>query len=37
MGGEEGWTVALNLKGFEVVDAAVDEEQRQVRLTVVPP
>jgi transposase len=37
MGGEEGWTVALNLKGFEVVEAAVDDKQRQVRLTVVPP
>jgi transposase len=37
MAGEEGWTVALNLEGFEVVEAAVDKEQRQVRLTVVPP
>jgi transposase len=36
MAGEEGWTVALNLEGFEVVAAEVDGEQRQVRLTVVP-
>jgi transposase len=36
MTSEEGWTVALNLKGFEVVAAAVAEEHRQVRLTVVP-
>ena len=36
MAGEEGWTVALNLAGVEVVEAEVDEQQRQVRLTVVP-
>jgi transposase len=36
MAGEEGWTVALNLEGFEVVEAEVDNQQRQVRLTVVP-
>lgn len=36
MAGEEGWTVALNLAGGEVVGAEVDEQQRQVRLTVVP-
>jgi transposase len=36
MPGEDGWTVALNLEGFEVVQAEVDEQQRQVRLTVVP-
>jgi transposase len=36
MPGEDGWTVALNLEGFEVVQAEVDGEQRQVRLTVVP-
>ena len=36
MAGEEGWTVALNLEGFEVVEAEVDDQQRQVRLTVVP-
>ena len=37
MAGEEGWTVALNLEGVEVVEAEVDDPQRQVRLTVVPP
>lgn len=36
MAGEEGWTVALNLAGVEVVEAEVDEQQRQVQLTVVP-
>jgi len=36
MAGEEGWTVALNLEGFEVVQAEVDRQLRQVRLTVVP-
>ena len=36
MPGEEGWTVALNLEGFEVVQAEVDRQLRQVRLTVVP-
>ena len=36
MAGEEGWTVALNLEGCEVVAAEVDDAQRQVRLTVVP-
>ena len=36
MAGEDGWTVALNLAGVEVVGAEVDEQQRQVRLTVVP-
>ena|SRR5882672_1184679 len=36
MAGEEGWTVALHLEGFEVVEAEVDNPQRQVRLTVVP-
>jgi transposase len=36
MAGEEGWTVALNLAGVEVVAAEVDGEQRRVRLTVVP-
>jgi transposase len=36
MAGEEGWTVALNLEGFEVVEAVVDDQQRQVQLTVVP-
>jgi transposase len=36
MAGEEGWTVALNLEGVEVVEVAVDDQQRQVRLTVVP-
>jgi transposase len=36
MPGEEGWTVALNLEGFEVVQAEVDHQLRQVRLTVVP-
>ena len=36
MAGEEGWTVALNLEGVEVVEAEVDDPQRQVRLTVVP-
>jgi transposase len=36
MAGEEGWTVALNLEGMEVVEAEVDDAQRQVRLTVVP-
>lgn len=35
MAGEEGWTVVLNLEGFEVVEAEVDTQQRQVRLTVV--
>ena len=37
MTGEEGWTVALNLEGCEVVEAEVDDPQRQVRRTVVPP
>ena len=37
MPGEEGWTVVLNLEGFEVVQAEVDRQLRQVRLTVVPP
>lgn len=36
MASEEGWTVALNLEGVEVVEAEVDEQQRQIRLTVVP-
>ena len=36
MPGEEGWTIALNLEGFEVVQAEVDHQLRQARLTVVP-
>ena len=36
MAGEEGWTMALNLEGFEVVQAEVERKQRQVRLTVLP-
>lgn len=36
MAGEDGWTVALNLAGCEVVEAEVDDQRRQVRLTVVP-
>jgi transposase len=36
MTGEEGWTIALHLEGFEVGDVEVDDQQRQVRLTVVP-
>jgi hypothetical protein len=36
MAGEEGGTRALNLEGFEVVQAEVEHKQRQVRLTVLP-
>lgn len=36
MAGEEGWTMALNLEGFEVGQAEVERKQRQVRVTVLP-
>jgi hypothetical protein len=36
MTGEEGWTMALNLEGVEVVQAEVERKQGQGRLTVLP-
>lgn len=36
MSSEQVWTTALNLSGFEVVAAAVEQAERTMRLTVVP-
>jgi transcriptional regulator len=36
MPSEQVWTTALNLSGFEVVAATVEQAERTLRLTVVP-
>ena len=36
MSSEKVWTLALNLPGFEVVSATVEQAERTLRLTVVP-
>jgi transposase len=36
MSSEKVWTMALNLSGFEVVSATVEQAERTMRLTVVP-
>lgn len=36
MSSEQVWTTALNLSGFEVVAATVEQTERMMRLTVVP-
>ena len=36
MSSEMVWTTALNLSGFEVVSATVEQAERTIRLTVVP-
>lgn len=36
MSSEQVWTMALNLSGFEVVSATVEQVERTMRLTVVP-